>query len=325
MDYKEKLEIDLFDLAHMLLKKWKVIIAWAFITAICFSIFGYLSLGSGKPSEQVDAKGNIIDKYGIIESRNVLSDASAAWVEEELIIYLRKIHKNEEHKSSIDMTASERAYYQALYATIINNMNREDTTSIDAWLSLKGLDELSYAPAVISDISQKVSAETVVDRSFDIKYLVIGFFAGAIMAVICYAIKYVMVPVLKTADDIPIAFEVPVIGEVDKQDDYRLIVSSIVGIAKKHKANNVMITGTANCDKIESIINSIIKNIEDRSISIISKGNVLSDYSSVDKAAESDAVVLMERIGVSKYNDIAREIEALGNLDVIILGAIVIR
>ncbi|WP_035765221.1 hypothetical protein [Butyrivibrio sp. NC2002] len=339
MDYKERLEVDLLDLIKIVLKKWKAILFFAFIGAIIGGLFGYVSSGREYNTVTHELEQSK-DQYRVIPARESLTDASAVWVEENIIImlrykefmssYLRRDNFSNDftnlalidNSNYQNLTTTERTYFQALYAEVNRLMHEGGFTKVDEWLSSIGEDDYTYATAIISELSPV--DDVVVVRSFSAKHTFLGLLMGAFVIILIIVLQYIMSPTLKTVDDIKVAFELPVLGLVSGNMDVSIVTSNILGAGKKAAANTIVLSGSVEGSDNELIKDELINRTHGESIKIIKEGSIISDSDSVEAVTNSDAVILIEKIGLSKYEDIARELELCRVLGTKVLGVVVV-
>ncbi|WP_024867325.1 hypothetical protein [Butyrivibrio sp. FCS014] len=335
INYQDRLEIDLLDLMVQILKKSKAIIICAFIGAVLFG--GYSYWASGVSTATHEYLGTF-DEYSIIDAREQLKDADAIWVEEDVIMSLRyedwarknlkeasktEAYENVSNKSSYSyMTTLERAYYKALYAEILKQIHEGEFKNVDDWLVSIGRDDYSYASYIVSDIPD-VSDNSKVVHSLSIKYILIGFMAGAFIVILIAALKYILTPVLRTTDDLAVAFELPVLGEIKGDNNMELVVSSVIGASKNMGIKRLALSGSIDDVMSDSIKNEVQKGASANNMDVVNCRSILKLSSAVEEAANSDAIMLVEKVGISKYDDIAKELELCNNLGIKVLGAIV--
>ncbi len=241
--------------------------------------------------------------------------SDSSYGEDEYIITLKYnyIQKLNQYKNGIvsltsSMTTDEKAYFNAL----INNQNDVVEDSIDE--------------VDVSDTSTKVQ-ETVVARSIDKKYAIAGIIGGLFISVLVFALKYILSSKLHTADDLRNAFGLSVLGEVTNDSiNVDVICQEMLISATKHSVEIIYLMGASD-DEISNKNRKDIKDnmILEKGIKTIKIGSsALNDSKTMKELSESDAVVLVERVGYSSYDDIAREIELCNKFEIKILGAVVV-
>ncbi len=207
-----------------------------------------------------------------------------------------------------NMTTEEKAYYTAL----IN----QDTD----------IEENSVMETYVSDVSNN-EQETVVVRSFDKKYMLIGMFIGLFIPMFIIVLMYIMSSKLHTGDDLRSAFGVSVLGELSSDGKNMDVICQGATIgASKLSGNNIYLMGASDDDisvKCRKDISNSIK-LCDNLKEVKDGTSAVNDAVSMKELSESDAVVLVERIGYSAYDDIAKEIELCNKFGVKIIGAVIV-
>ncbi len=203
------------------------------------------------------------------------------------------------------MTADEKAYYTALI----------DENSA-------GLDEDSEGAEAAAPV------ETVVVRSISKKYVALGLIGGLFLAAFLYAVLYVLSGKLHTSDDLRNAFGLSVIGEVKGDaSEFGLMSQGAAIGASKLSSDSVYIMGASDDDISVKVRNTMRKEMtEDHHVKSVKAGSsAVNDAVSMQELSDSDAVVLVEMVGKSRFEDIAREVELCKKFGVKILGAVVVR
>lgn len=207
------------------------------------------------------------------------------------------------------MTTDEKAYFNALV---------NDQTAVV---------ENSIEEADLSDTSTAVQT-SVVTKKNDKKYLLVGLFGGLFVSSLILALKYILSSKLHTADDLKNAFGLSVLGEItsDSSNIDVICQETVIG-ASKNSAESIYLIGASDDEVSIKNRNDIKDNIElGKGIKTVKVGlSAFNDSKSMKELSEADAAVLVERIGLSSYEDIAREIELCNKFEVKILGAVVVR
>ena len=178
-----------------------------------------------------------------------------------------------------------------------------------------------------SEVEDKES-KTIVVRSFNIKYTALGAMAGAFLVIAFICAIYVLSQTIKTKDEISSLFGVNLLGVLnDKAEGEIGMIAAGAGLgSKKAKAGKIYITGSLSDETIKNIrtkvSDAIKKNYSDL---IIDNGDsALTDPVSLSSLADADAVIIIEKLRKSKYDDIAKEIEIAKNYEVKVLGAVMV-
>ena len=85
---------------------------------------------------------------------------------------------------------------------------------------------------------------------------------------------------------------------------------------------NLLVVGSTDEAKVVAVAKAL--EVEIPEITVVSGGNMLKDVDTLKKLPECDGIVLVEECNVSKYGDIALEIEKAKDLDKCVLGCVVI-
>ncbi|WP_026510191.1 hypothetical protein [Butyrivibrio sp. LC3010] len=201
------------------------------------------------------------------------------------------------------MSVEEKAYFNAIVADYLNENEEADATDDS-------------------------SVETMVVRTVSKKYIAAGLVGGIFIVAFLYALFYVLSGKVHTADDIRRAFGISVIGEVKSNAGEFGLVSQGAAIgASKLSSNSVYIMGASDDDISVKIRNAICKEMnQDAHLSSVKAGSsAVNDAVSMKDLSDSDAVVLVEKIDKSRFEDVAREVELCKKFGVNILGAVVVR
>lgn len=181
--------------------------------------------------------------------------------------------------------------------------------------------------------------------------IVIGMVLGIIIAGLTVACQYALSGKIKTKEDLISRFGYYCIGNAEKErifkgfgskfdrllakkeetytcsveDRIKLILSNIKAISKRNNINGIVISSTiALSDDNMSCINFIIEQLQNNGIEISFEGNVLTNVNGFDQMTEKRNIIIVEKIGDSKLNDIEKLDVITKEYDVNILGFICI-
>ncbi len=213
---------------------------------------------------------------------------------------------------------------------------RNSFVNIPAQLTV---DEKAYFTELIADkgdilgetaegVEINTADDTMVVRTVNKKYIVLGFVVGLFLAAFAFALIYVLSGKIHTADDLRGVFGLSVIGEAKSDTSEFGLLSQRAAIgASKLGSENVYIMGASDDETSSRIRNAICAEMsEGNSLNSVKAGSsAVNDAVSMKELSESDAVVLVEKIDKSRFEDIAREVELCQKFDVKILGAVVVR
>ncbi|SFU90213.1 hypothetical protein [Butyrivibrio sp. INlla21] len=327
-NYRENLEIDLKDLAKYIFKFWKTIILFAIIglilgTALC-AVKDYKEAHSDKKeNEFADLDIELSDKQ-LVEVELALDtykvyQKTRETVKSSILQDLEKFNAS----NDIDKDGAEGLWYK------IQALNTSSTAQLSGGGSVYGSLDADQKKAFDIRIKRFETEEVIAATPYDnhLKLGFLGAFGCAFLAIVFLALIYVLSPKLKTEDDIRSAFKLPVLGSIVKKTDDGLAVicSSIMALAHGKNAKNILLCSSLAEGGASSYMTQVEEFLKGKNIPVSIASNILSDPSSIDKAAESDGLILFEGIGESTYENISREVELTNNLGINVLGTVVVK
>ncbi len=251
------------------------------------------------------------------------------------------------------MTKGQQAYYTALLNLAPKYM--DETGVIDTQAMIAG--EITVDEKADSDTDSDDEESLQNSRAIDPQYFVFGLLVGVILAFIYYFLTYNFSSKLRDKSDISGAFGLAVLGEIRESDSYdkafgfvdkwidrlfwrkeetllpddqlKMIASKVAIGAGKNGFHTLYITGVNKDSGASDWKNKIIDGVSateagKENLNLGSGESPLYDIDSQNKMAESDAIVLVEKVGTSRYEDIDRIVEQCSRFGVGILGAVVI-
>ena len=226
---------------------------------------------------------------------------------------------------------------QKNYMTSVADMQEQLSTCKE---QLNKLEEPS-APAGISRNS--VLKEGV-------KYAVLGAVAGAFLMALFYAMRYLLSGKLLSADYLNDNYGLMVLADyhpsikedphpIDKLIDqmtgisdekrslegvYTLGAANILAQLSATKTSKVLLIGNAAANDFYTAANALSQKLSVAGVEAVIAGNVNADASAVQKLKDAEPVVLIEQCGVSRQQEIQKELQMLRKLGKEIIGAIVL-
>lgn len=199
----------------------------------------------------------------------------------------------------------------------------------------KELDELE-APEK-TEFSMKTAVKSAV------KFAVVGGVLGAGMVVFAVCVLFLMSDKVYSANELKRRYGVKVLGglpaktckcpidkwlnklegrvfETDEAVRNGLIAQNVrngIGDVKK-----LLVAGSADAAHVEALAKALKTELSE--IEVVAGGNMLKDVETLKMLPECDGVVLVEACGVSKYGDIALEMEKACDLGKNVVGCVVI-
>lgn len=289
--------------------------------------------------------GRIIDEYinkGHKELEKVFGDfelkktvesfgesANAAILNEQTIV-INNINGLRSSISSLTygMTDIQRNYYTALlkYDSLINGAV-EDTDVLD------------------SNLDKREVELTI--QYINIKMMIVGVIFGVFIACMFVAINYILSGKLRTAVDMEKMYGLRNLGiiydkrkknyidelvklifegkkSLEPEKQIEIICAEIRISAQKKGLQNLYITGSSVGEETEKIYAEVCKNLEKVFEKVEYGMSILANPDSMQKMAEADGVILIEKIDSSIYNDMKKEIEITIASQTPIVGSVVI-
>ena len=201
---------------------------------------------------------------------------------------------------------------------------------------------------------EKAPVEDAIDNSIDIiniKYIVFGLIAGAALAVIYFAVKYILSDKLHDAEEIIDYHEIPLLGilsydagdsrrnskidnlicrlftgkrnELSYADALKMISMRITNDISKSQVTNVHMISSAETPVSDAVMNDLLKKMPENVNCTIGK-SVLCDPESLDNLVQADKVILIEEMERSCSRDIDCELSICRQYEVLVMGAVVL-
>ena len=220
--------------------------------------------------------------------------------------------------------------------------------------------ETDYENLGITDIvSGQKNATKVLQRRVSKKVIALGVLAGAFLACMWYAAIYVISGTLRIESDLSDIFKLSIYGRIRPQkgngkkklfagidnfierlfnknkpafteeESLDIVCSGIGASARKSDAKKVFVTSADSGECSEKYRGKIVDSLKGGKY--LPKGciaetgkNVVFDPRALEKMVQSDGVVLVEKIGGSRYENIGNELETIKKYGVDVLGVVVL-
>ncbi len=223
----------------------------------------------------------------------------------------------------------------------------------------KKLEEASDNVDFADALESQKNAQKVLEKHVSKKFIAIGGLAGAFLAVMWYCVAYVIAGTLRTEADLSDIFRLSLYGRIkavdgsgkkklfagidkwidglfnknrpdfSEKESLDIVCSGIGVSAQKNEAKKIFVTGVGNDADSEKYKEMIVSDL--KSGKYLPEGcevdfgkNVVFDPRALEKMAHSDGVVLVEKIGSSRYENIGNELEAFKKYGVDVFGAVVL-
>ena len=295
------------------------------------------------------AENYVKELYGVgLEANSILNITVTARNEEECKKVLGVLMKELETQitTATSLYNHNIEYLNTYFSVNVNtSILSEQQTQVDALKNLQNVmltvgnsltaDQKALYTKLIDDdtaeeteVTEVVETEKTVVRSFDIKYAVLGLLAGAFIVVLWICLKYILSQTIKTKEDISELFKVSVLGIMKDGEDGELgMITAGVGLgAQKADLKKLYAISTIGDNTVSAITNQVVDAVKQNysELSVECGNSVLIDPASLAKLAESDGVIMVEKLRTSKYEDIAKELELAKNYGVKVLGCVVV-
>lgn len=198
---------------------------------------------------------------------------------------------------------------------------------------------------VQSDTNSIDDTQVVSAPQFSKKYAVLGAVIGFVCAVIILILRYLSRRTLNIAVEFKDTLQISVLGQINEQEKNNVLVNiwrkivnhkktlsvdqekkialkNVTSYCEKMNLSDVLIIGCVNdLEKNEWVV-GLKKELENQKIQTEIAGNILEKPEALEKLSTYSNVVLIEKLHVSKYEDVVSEIEKCTKLNVGVVGAI---
>lgn len=198
-----------------------------------------------------------------------------------------------------ELDEKQQIYYDALYADVLEEESEEN--------------------------GENINQEVVKGPLFNAKITVLGAIAGVLVVMFYFLMRYLLSDTLKVKEDICETFGQHVFCEITKNDDLALLQENIRFIGEKRTVKKLLITGTYNDEDIEGIKGRLKDNLGNDYEVITTNVFEADSPENARILAEHDAMICIEKIGVSSYKKIEMEINLSRYYDVPVLGFVLLK
>ena len=191
--------------------------------------------------------------------------------------------------------------------------------------------------------------QPVIISYIHIKMIILGVLLGVLLVCVVTAVRYLLTGCLRTRDDLTNVFGMEYLGTIqmqgekkeskidldikalfgkrnnfDSEEKLRMACSGIRIAAQKKQMDSIFVVSTDNesevCVELEKIVSAVSKEIK----TVLSGPSIVYDPESLEKMAGTKGVVLLEKIGSSRYEDIKIALEKCNVANVPVLGCVMI-
>ncbi len=328
--YRDNLEIDLKDLTLRIIKNWKAILIAAALCAIVGVGFAFAAGGYIPSIDKEPQKITLNEFKDMIKSKLTSKEIRDVELAYNAYVECEKLYAEIEKSDSENNVENEIELLKATQQLISIKTNLTTDQQLYFNTLFEGKDG-KISAAFISRVNNDFTLEdkgnaTESKKNFSMKYIILAAILGAIIVIIISALKYITAPVLKTSEDLRSAFKLPIISSLrtGNDTDFNYVYSSIHAATKSSDAKKIFFIGAAFDSTTNEVKHKICEMFKENETSV-AIGNILDNPESLDSVVDSDGVILFEKVYLSKYKDIAREVELCNSLGINIIGAVMIK
>lgn len=215
------------------------------------------------------------------------------------------------------------------------NLTNMQTSLSEAQLNLENLKE----PPKPADLSKKGILKS------GMKYGVLGGILGVFMTGFFYCVIFVMSNKVNSSEELKNRFGIKILGAFTKEREkkafsgvdswldrlegkeysredtvYQRIIANIGNYADKDQA--VLLTGTVEGDAFSDLEAKLKEQLPELHFEVAQDMNKYPE--TLTRIPKADGIILIEKLGVSRYKDIQKELETIYSLDKKIIGCIVL-
>lgn len=317
-------ELDLKDLLIEMLRHWKGAIICFVIGAICFGVYSYFNVSN-------------VDEADLAASNVPMTAMEKKIVDVTLQYEKQYLQIKELDPDNLEMLV-------VLNKAVIDNVRGFNESQIEYF---KENSQTGLWDKPVSENKSDVATKQI--KSINVKITVVGAVLFFIMYLMLWAAKYVLDVHLKNSDNLTDLVNIPFIGRIvedkkglilDKKINslkYRgqrvfnsdraveIISSSILAIVKKKGFKSIALIGCDLENKSKKYCGKIAENVKGIcNIDVEILNDIMYEKNSMSKLLNIDSVILVETVGNTLFSDLEKEIYMLKQLDINILGYIVV-
>ena len=204
----------------------------------------------------------------------------------------------------------------------------------------------------MDDVGEPENNAVIATPSVNIKYVILGMIVFAFAYVFYRLMRYVLNTQLRSTDDILRLYNIPMLGSVPQTEDKKKMFGFVdkwllkicnrnkkvflrdeaigltaVALKMQMKREGVDTAYCVGCNMkqssmrvVEQLQNILIK----ENITIIVLNDILYNQDTMEQLQDAKAVFLMEKVGETMYDEIAKEQELLKRQNIKVLGAVIV-
>ena len=176
-----------------------------------------------------------------------------------------------------------------------------------------------------------------------IKYAAVGFLGGVFLVAAVACIAYVVGDKLYAAEELKSRFGLPLLGKISlkkkkscaidrfldrcedrgKTKEQGALLAMSANVRNNCPAGTVLlVAGTAGAEGMQEVAETLTQTLPERTL--IFGSDLLESPETIEALGKCDAVLLVERCGLSRYSRIGAQVEAVRNINKQLLGCVVL-
>lgn len=208
------------------------------------------------------------------------------------------------------------------------------------------------ADAEVSEEASTPSPVVAPSPSVNIKFVILGMAAFAFLYVLLIFVMYILNNKLRATDSMAELYDIAQLGVVStvggkkkifgfvddliiklrdrnkrkftKEEAEEIVAVAIKMAVRKTETNEVSLVGCEVKKQTEDICNNIKALLEKEDITVTILDNVLYNAETLEKLENAKNAVLVEKVGSTMYDEVAKEIELLQRNKINVLGGILV-
>ncbi len=231
------------------------------------------------------------------------------------------------------------------YNTLFNELQKELTTEKGALSSTQlRIFNAEFKPEESKPVASKPQV------SFSVKYLILGAGMGFALSVLYLALMYMLGSRLRKQEELDEIYGLPSVGTftcsaqkrvfsaVDKfivrlfakgtrtkEEQLSFAVSNIRYLCEKHGVGSLsLITNLHLNGKEKALMEQLTKALEEQSITLTVAENFRNNLPAYEAVRQQGLAVVLEKVNVSTYEEIEKQLELCKQGDITLLGSIVL-
>jgi hypothetical protein len=264
---------------------------------------------------------------------------------------------------AFDMTRLNRKYMEVVSTSLLSAQQSQASALNSVKGSLTGItsglsdDQKQYYSAILDKEMEAYLPEEVEEPEISVveilKYIILGILLGGFLSCAWIACKWIFAGTILSTGDIEAAFPAPVFGQIEytagkkaflpgidrwirgmfehkgaqfsEEERLRMITSGIRIAAEKKAVKKVYLTGSVHGDVVEQTKKTICEKLAGQGLEIAYGNSPICDPESLENMVASDAVVFVEQVDLSRYEDMKKEVMLCGQHQIPMMGYVVIK